>query len=118
MEEKEMTVGELLQSKQFKEKLQKRIDSFEASYKEKEKQLKSGQHFKSTPYIRLRKMGALNANTMANIYAEVIDKTTPLPSALRQQVSMICEPVFKACLVDCAKKFKEEKKDERNDKSK
>ena len=111
---KEMTLGELLQSEQFKKKLTKRINQIKAQYEKKEKSLKLGQSLKRNPFLKLRERNALNADTLTNIYAEIINKSSPLPSELRNYVTFICEPVLQQCLVEYSKKFKkEDKKDVR-----
>lgn len=104
--EKEMTLGELIESEPFQEELRKSIKKHFNAYDK----AVANRNVKRNPMMRLREMGAEDRKKMTELYVAIIDHKSDLPTILRNYVRSICEPALNKCLADYAKKFKEEKK--------
>lgn len=111
-EKKEMTLGELIQSERFQSRLEKRIKEWFNAYDEAVKN--HGGNVKRNPTMRLREMGSEKVGKMTELYTGIIDRKTDLPSALRERVKAICEPVLNQCLVEYMKELKAEEKEVEN----
>lgn len=106
--EKEMTLGELIESEKFKSGLETQIKK---AFKEYDKAVGKFANVKRNPMMRLREMGAEKPKKMIELYIGIIDHNSDLPATLREYVTKICEPVLDKCLVDLYKEMKAKEKE-------
>ena len=114
MEEKEITLGELIHSEKFQKRLQENIKKWFDKYDEAVKRLEGKP--KSNPMMRLSELGGRNVEKMTELYCDIIDCKSELPSTIRGYVKAICEPVLNEFLIEHYKKLKEaDKKEAQNE---
>lgn len=105
-EKKEMTLGEMIYSEQFQSRLDERIKECFGEYDKAVEKLKGKGQLKRNPAVRLRELGADKVERMTELYVDIIDMKSELPSTLRNCVKTICEPVLNRCLVEYMKELK------------
>jgi hypothetical protein len=106
--EKEMTLGELIESEKFKTELETQIKK---AFKEYDTAADKFDKVKRNPMMRLREMSAEEPKKMIELYIGIIDHNSDLPATLREYVTKICEPVLNKCLVSLYKEMKAKEKE-------
>lgn len=110
-EEKDITLGELIESEKFQSLLAEHVRMAFLHYDNAVTRLYSDPvarvtgKVKRNPMMRLREMGAEDPKKMTELYVSIIDHKSDLPTILRNYVRSICNPVLNKCLADYAKKI-------------
>ena len=105
---KEMTLGELLDSKEFQEELQKQIDN-EVEHHDKmmREAFNRGLRLQRNPQERLRERGVFNVEDMTAAYKMIIAKSLQgYPAAEREYIKQVCWMAYWRVLEKMKKKEK------------
>lgn len=90
-----MTIGDVIKTPMFAEGLQKRIASIDVEntrlYRKAEAQ---GLRLKAHPIEVLKREGNWNVGNLAVLYAEICNKVCKLPTAQREYIVQVCQPVL------------------------
>jgi len=95
-EKKETTLGDLIRSDSFQRKLAAAIRDWFGKYDNIVMRL--GGRPKRNPTLRLREMKAEDPKVMTGMYIRLLNHKSELPTALRNVVWSICEPVLTECI--------------------
>lgn len=110
--EKEMTLGELIESEKFQSLLAEQVKKAFKEYDEAVAKItKQKREVKRNAMMRLREMCAEDTKKMIELYIGIIDHNSDLPAILREYVTKICEPVLDKCLVSHYKEMKAKEKE-------
>ena len=110
--EKEMTLGELIESEKFQSLLAEQVKKTFKEYDEAVAKItKQKREVKRNAMMRLREMGAEKPQKMIELYIGIIDHNSDLPATLREYVTKICEPVLNKSLVSLYKEMKAKEKE-------
>ncbi len=106
--EKEMTLGELIESEKFQSLLAEQVKkAFKEHDEAVAKITKQKREVKRNAMMRLRELGAEDPKKMTELYIGIIDHNSELPATLREYVKAICEPILNKCLLDLMREQKE-----------
>ena len=92
---KAITAADVLNSSVWKNTAESHLAPLRNKIKSAQDSCKKGERLRRTPLIRLNEMSYLSQETFTAAYACVVAKTPiDLPSALRQAVQQIGDPIF------------------------
>lgn len=108
-DKRDITVADVIKSDEFKEIAKEHLSAIRQNIKDTEAKCGRGERLKSTPAVRLNKLGLLTPDNFISTYACILAKQhIDLPSTLRKAVKDEGDMYFNLAYVKLVKNCKQD----------